>query len=75
MVAVGVRVDAADNERLYVLHPVPAVLSNREGGPVGGINQLNTEAPPPKSAATFRHVFVAEGRGMVRRNCGNRRKP
>ncbi len=37
------RVDAADDERLVVLHPVPAVLST-EGGPVGKGGQNSDEA-------------------------------
>jgi hypothetical protein len=44
MVAVGVSVDAADNERLLVLRPVPAVLSIREGGPVGKGGHNSDEA-------------------------------
>jgi hypothetical protein len=44
MVAVGVSVDAADNERLLVHHPVPAVLSIREGGPVGKGGHNSDEA-------------------------------
>jgi hypothetical protein len=43
-VAIGVCVDAADNERLLVLHPVPAVLSIREGGPVGKGGHNSDEA-------------------------------
>src|SRR5215207_9176510 len=44
MVAVDVSVDAADNERLLLLHPVPAVLSIREGGPVGKGGHNSDEA-------------------------------
>ena len=44
MVAIGVRIYSANNERLLVLHPVPAVLSIREGGPVGKGGQNSDEA-------------------------------
>ena len=44
MVTVGMRIDAADNKRLMVLHPLPAVLSIREGGPVGKGGQNSDEA-------------------------------
>jgi hypothetical protein len=43
-VAIGVSVDAADNERLLVLRPVPAVLSSPEGGPVGQGGHNSDEA-------------------------------
>jgi hypothetical protein len=38
------RIDTADNKRLVVLHPLPAVLSIREGGPVGKGGQNSDEA-------------------------------
>ena len=38
------RVDATDNKRLVLLHPVPAVLSIRAGGPVGKGGQNSDEA-------------------------------
>jgi hypothetical protein len=44
MVSIGMRVDTADNKRLVVLHPVPAVLSIRAGGPVGKGGQKSDEA-------------------------------
>ena len=44
MVAIGVRIYSANNERLLVLHPVPAVLSIREGGPVGKGGHNSDEA-------------------------------
>jgi hypothetical protein len=61
MVSVGMRVDPADNTRLVVLHPLPAVLSIRERGPVGkgGHNSdealvasrfLSAHAPPDPTA-------------------------
>jgi hypothetical protein len=44
MVSVGMRVDPADNTRLVVLHPLPAVLSIRERGPVGKGRHNSDEA-------------------------------
>jgi hypothetical protein len=40
---VGMRVNAADDERV-LLHAVPAVLSVRKGGPVGKGGQNSDEA-------------------------------
>jgi hypothetical protein len=41
---VGVRVNPTDDERVLPLHAVPAVLSIREGGPVGKGGQNSDEA-------------------------------
>jgi hypothetical protein len=41
---VGVRVHAADDERVLLLHAVPAVLSVRKGGPAGKGGQNSDEA-------------------------------
>jgi hypothetical protein len=44
VMSVGVRVHPADDERVLLLHAVPAVLSIREGGPVGKGGQNSDEA-------------------------------
>src|SRR5271167_4880429 len=42
--AIGVRVNAADDERVLVLHAVHDVLSIRKGGPVGKGGQNSDQA-------------------------------
>jgi hypothetical protein len=44
VMAVGVRVNTADDECVLLLHAVPAVLSFRKGGPVGKGGQNSDQA-------------------------------
>ena len=44
MMGIGVRVNPTDDERVLLLHAVHAVLSVREGGPVGKGGQNSDEA-------------------------------